>query len=126
MRRGWVVAGLAMVATLAVTGCSSGSGGSGTPTPTKAGTELLSDATAKTKGQSYQFTTAYGDALTAQGAATGDGAATSAKVVFADATSGVKVNADLLVLKDGGYAKVDFGAASALVGISPNTWIHID
>ena len=89
--------------------------------------DVLTAAAAKTKGQSYQFVVAYGSTLTGEGVATGDGAATSMKITFADAASGVVLKVDALVLKTGAYAKIDLGpAGAAMLGISPTTWIHID
>ena len=90
------------------------------------GLDALTAAAAKTNGQSYQFAVSYGTTLTAEGVATGDGAATSVKVTFADPASGVVAKIDGLVLKTAVYAKLDLGPAGTLVGISPNTWIHID
>jgi hypothetical protein len=126
MRRRWAGLGLAAVLLCAVAACS------GAPTPGASaspqnGIPVLTAAAAKTHGQSYQFAITYGSALTAEGVTSGDGTATSAKITFADAASGVVVKIDAIVLPKDVYARVDLGAAAgALVGISPDTWLHVD
>jgi hypothetical protein len=128
MRRRWTAVPLMSAAglLLALTGCASA------PSPaasasSQSGIAALNAAAAKTRGQSYQFDAAYGNTLTGQGVSSGDGSATSMMVTFADATSGVVVKVNALVLKDAAYAKLDLGAAAgALIGISPTTWVHID
>jgi hypothetical protein len=128
MRRRWtavLLMGAAALA-LAVTGCTNA------PSPTASastqnGVAALNAAAAKTRGQSYQFATSYGTTLTGEGVSSGDGSATSKMVTFSDASSGVVVKINALVLKTAAYAKLDLGAAAgALIGISPNTWVHID
>jgi hypothetical protein len=127
MRRRWTALLLMAGAALALAaGCTNA------PSPTasastQTGVAVLNAAAAKTRGQSYQFATSYGTTLTGQGVSSGDGAATSMMVTFSDASSGVVVKVNALVLKDAAYAKLDLGAAAgALIGISPTTWVHID
>ncbi len=128
-RQRWAVAGIAIVAALAfgATGCTTSSGGS-TPTASpRSGLDVLTDAVAKTKGQSYQFAVVYGTTLSGSGMTSGDGAATSLNVTITDPGSGINIKLTALVLKTAAYAKIDLGqAAGAVVGINPNTWVHID
>jgi hypothetical protein len=128
IRQRWALPGLAIIAALALgaAGCTNG-----TPTPASSpsasGTDVLNAAVAKTKGKSYHFNLTYGTALTGDGDSSGDGAATSMNITLADAVSGVTVKVGALVLPSDAYAKVDLGpAAGAMIGISPDTWLHID
>jgi hypothetical protein len=126
MRHRWA---LAVVGALlfGAAACANAPASPGPSASSPNGLAALTAAAAKTHGQSYQFAVSYGTMLTAEGVATGDGAATSMKVTFADPASGVVAKIDGLVLKNAVYAKLDLGpAAGTLVGISPNTWIHID
>src|SRR5258706_15105300 len=120
MRQRWTIASLGILAALAfgATACTTGGAAAGPTTPPPSGVDVLTAAAAKTKGQSYQFVVAYGSTLTGEGVATGDGAATSMKITFADAASGVVLKVDALVLKTGAYAKIDLGpAGAAMLGV---------
>jgi hypothetical protein len=128
MRQRSAVIGLGILTALAfaATACTAAPAAPAPTTSSKSGMEVLAVAASKTKGQSYQFAVTYGTALTGEGVASGDGAATSMKVTLADAVSGVLIKINALVLKDAAYAKLDLGPAGAIVNISPTTWIHID
>jgi hypothetical protein len=129
-RQRWAVPGLAVLAALAFStaACTKGNGTAAPTTPSKSGLQVLQDAAAKTKGQSYQFALSYGTALTGQGVTSGDGKQSSLKITIADAASGLVISLDAVVLPDATYAKLNLGAlAGALPGLpSPDTWIHID
>jgi hypothetical protein len=115
--------------TLVASGCTT-QPGSATPSGSaKPATEILTDAIAKTKGQSFTYTIAYGAQLTADGAqdvAAGNG---SRNVTFTDPASGLMVKANLVLVGGALYAKIDLGAAAALVpglaGLGAK-WLTVD
>jgi hypothetical protein len=128
----WAIPGLSVVAALAVglTSCTQASpvvAGTATPAPTRSGLQLLRDAVNRTNGQAYQFDVAYGTALTGQGVTSGDGSATSMQVIISDVTTGIVIRAQVIVLADSAYAQINLGQlASAVPGVPPDTWVHID
>src|SRR5262252_2157269 len=106
-----VLAGITLVAS----GCVTTPGSAGPSGSARPATQILSDAIAKTKGQSFTYTLAYGTQVTADGAqdvAAGNG---SRNVTFTDPASGLTLKANLVLVSGALYAKVDLGAAAALV-----------
>jgi hypothetical protein len=101
--------------TLVASGCTT-TPGSATPSASaKPATQILSDAIAKTKGQSFTYTLTYGTQISGDGAqdvAAGNG---SRNVTFADPSSGLMVKANLILVGGALYAKLDLGAAAALI-----------
>ena len=101
--------------TLVATGCTTKPGSLTPSASAKPATQILTEAVAKTKGQSFTYTLTYGTQVTADGAqdvAAGNG---SRNVTFSDPASGLVLKANLLLVGGSLYAKVDLGAASALV-----------
>jgi hypothetical protein len=101
--------------TLVASGCATTPGSAGPSASAKPATQILTDAVAKTKGQSFTYTLTYGTQVTADGAqdvAAGNG---SRNVTFSDPASGLVLKANLLLVGGALYAKVDLGAAAALV-----------
>jgi hypothetical protein len=116
MRRRLVftVAMLASV-TLVASGCTT-TPGTATPSASpKAATQILTDAVAKTKGQSFTYTLAYGAQVTADGAQDVAASNGSRNVTFTDPASGLVLKANLVLVGGALFAKVDLGAAAALV-----------
>jgi hypothetical protein len=125
-----VMTGLAVLAgiTLATTGCTKTPGAPATPTtPAKSPTEILSDAAAKAKGQSFKYTLAYGTDLTADGAQDATGANATRNIAFANA--GVNIKGNVRLIGDSLYAKLDLGpAASSIPGLAGlgSKWVVLD
>ncbi len=118
MRRRLAVTGLAVLActTLALAGCVAKPGGTATPTPTpKPATEILAAAVAKTKGQPFKYTMKYGTVLTADGAQDATGANANRTISFTDASSGLVIKGQVLLVGDGLYAKLDLGPLTAAI-----------
>ena len=106
-----VLAGITLVAS----GCTTTPGSAGPSGSARPATQVLTDAIAKTKGQSFTYTLTSGTQVTADGAqdvAAGNG---SRNVTFTDPASGLVLKANLVMVSGGLYAKVDLGAAAALV-----------
>ncbi len=131
MRRRLAATGLAVLASLtfATSACATAPATPAPTTPTKSPTELLNDAAAKTKGQSFKYTLVYGTQLTGDGARDASGANAFRNVTFTDAASGLVIKANALVIGDVLYAKVDLGPLGAsiptLAGLS-NKWMTVD
>jgi hypothetical protein len=101
--------------TLVASGCTTTTGSATPSASAKPATQILTDAVAKTKGQSFTYALAYGTQITGDGAqdvAAGNG---SRNVTFADPASGLMVKANLVLVSGTLYAKLDLGAAAALV-----------
>jgi hypothetical protein len=101
--------------TLMASGCTTTPGSAGPSASARPATQILTDAVAKTKGQSFTYTLTYGSQVTADGAqdvAAGNG---SRNVTFSDPASGLTLKANLVLNSGALYAKVDLGAAAALV-----------
>ena len=129
MRRSVLGLGALVSLALGLTACVQGPGGPATPTtPAKSGLETLSDAVAKTKGQPYSFTVAYGTLTSGKGWASGDGSATSLNLKVTDAASGLTIDPlEGIVLAQGVYVKANLGVLAAVIpGFDPTKWMHID
>lgn len=132
IRRCRAIAGLAVLAslTLATTACQkSGSPSGGGGAPAKSATEILTDAAAKTKGQSFKFTLSYGTLLTGDGAQDGSGKNASVNMTVAEPSSGITIKVGALVLGSDMYMKMDFGALSGAIpglGEIGDKWMHLD
>jgi len=132
IRRRWAIAGLTVLAslTLATTACQTkGSPGGGGGAQTKSAQQILTDAAAKTKGQSFKFTLSYGTLLTGDGAQDGSGSNASVNMTVAEPTSGITIKVNALVLASDMYMKMDFGAlGSAIPGLGDigDKWMHLD
>jgi hypothetical protein len=101
--------------TLIASGCTTAPGSATPSASAKPATQILSDAVAKTKGQSFTYTMTYGTQITGDGAqdvAAGNG---SRNVTFADPSSGLMIKANLVLVSGNVYAKLDLGAAAALI-----------
>lgn len=126
MRRS--ILGVAALALLAfgATACTQSSAAPGSSTTPKSGLETLSEAVAKTKGQSYAFGVAYGTLTNGNGWASGDGATTTLALKVVDAASGVTVGLEGTVLTSDVYVKADLGVLGSVVpGFDPTKWMHI-
>lgn len=118
IRRSMAVTGLAVLAgiTLATTACTTAPGSPGSPTtPAKPATEILSDAAAKAKGQSFKYTLAYGANLTGDGAQDATGANATRTIAFTNAASGVSIKGTVRLVGDALYGKLDLGAVTASI-----------
>jgi hypothetical protein len=113
-RLAFTVAVLASL-TLVASGCTTAPGSATPSASARPATQILSDAVAKTKGQSFTYTMTYGAQVTGDGAqdvAAGNG---SRNVTFADPSSGLMVKANLILVGGSLYAKLDLGAAAAVI-----------
>ncbi len=123
------VAGIAALAALTfVSGCTAKPTATPTPTP-KAAMEILNDAAAKTRGQSFRYTVTYGDMLTGDGARDATGANTQRNVTVKTGTNGLTIVAKVLHVDDKVYAKLDLGALGAqLLGLGAlgDRWLLVD
>jgi hypothetical protein len=118
MKRRLAVTGLAVLActTFAMAACATKPGGTATATPTqKPAMEILTAAVVKTKGQSFKYTMKYGTVLTADGAQDATGANATRNISFTDATSGLVIKGQVLLVGDGLYAKLDLGPLTAAI-----------
>jgi hypothetical protein len=102
------------------------------PTPTttpKAAMEVLDDAAAKTRGQSFKYTVTYGDMLTGDGARDATGANTQRNVTVKTGTNGLTIVAKVLHVGDKVYVKLDLGPLGAqLLGLGGlgDRWLLVD
>ena len=131
MRRRLAATGLTVLASLALatTACTQAPG-SVTPSATaKPATEVLTEAAAKTKGQSFKYTLTYGTQLTGDGARDASGANALRNITFTDAASGMVIKANVLVTADTLYVKVDLGPLTAsipgMAGLA-GKWMTVD
>ncbi len=125
------VAGLLAVLTFTFgTGaCTSKTGGDDPAEPTRTGTQILSDAAAKTKGQSHKFTLAYGTLLTGDGARSGDGATGTVNMTISDQASGITIHVGALLVDADIYLKMDFGSVGVAIpglGQVGDRWMRVD
>jgi len=131
IKRRWAIAGLTVLAslTLATTACQTKGSGGGGGVQAKSAQQILTDAAAKTKGQSFKFTLSYGTLLTGDGAQDGTGSNASVNMTVAEPTSGITIKVGALVLGSDMYMKMDFGAlGSAIPGLGDigDKWMHLD
>lgn len=127
IKKGWAVAGLALLASLTLTtAChrQTATAGGGTN-----GLQALTEAAAKTKDQSFRFTLAYGTLLTADGSQDAAAGNASATMNVDEPTSGLKLKINALILGPDTYLKMDFGALGAAIpGLADvgGRWMHVD
>jgi hypothetical protein len=125
-----IVALLALLGLGTAGGCTTTGGGrENASAPTQTGTQLLSDAAAKTKGQSYTYTLAYGTLLTGRGVSSGDGKTGSVNMTVSDQASGVTIKVDALLVGADMYLKMDFGSLGAGIpglGELGDKWMRVD
>jgi hypothetical protein len=99
------------------------------PTSTKAAIDVLNDASAKTKGQSFTYTLTYGTMLTGDGARDATGANSQRNVTVTTGTNGLTIKAKLLHVGDKVYAKLDLGSFGSLIpglaGVG-DRWLAVD
>jgi hypothetical protein len=132
MRRRLAATGLAVFActTFATAACATKPANPVTTTaPTKAATEILGDAAAKTKGQPFKYTLKYGTAMTADGMQDATGSNATRNISFTDASSGLVIKGQVLLAADAAYAKLDLGPLTALIpGLAGanGKWLAID
>jgi hypothetical protein len=105
-----LVAAVVSVTFLAAGCAAASSDGNGEIASTKPAAQILSEAVAKTRGQGYRFTLAYGAALTGEGTKSGAGKSARANMTVATPASGVSVKISALVVEGAVYLKLDFGA----------------
>jgi len=123
------VAGLAALAslTLLTTACTTKP--ADTTAPAKSATEILNEAAAKTKDQSFTYTLSYGTLLTGDGAQSADGKSSKVNMNVSDAASGLNLKIGALVIGNDLYMKMDFGSLGAAIpgfGSIGDKWMHID
>ena len=123
------VTGLAVLASLSLlSACTANPNAQTTPTP-KGATEILNDAAAKTKDQSFKYTVTYGDMLSGDGARDATGANTLRNVTVKTGTNGLTIVAKVLHVGDKVYVKLDLGAFGSFVpglGGVGDRWLLID
>jgi hypothetical protein len=118
MRRRLAVTGLAVLActAFATASCAAKPTPSATPTATpKPATQVLTDAVAKTKGQSFKYTVKYGTVLTADGAQDETGANATRNISYTDAASGLVIKGQVTLAANVIYAKLDLGPLTAAI-----------
>jgi hypothetical protein len=96
---------------------------------TRTATQILTDAAAKAKGQSYKFTLAYGALLTGDGARSADGATGTVNLTISDQASGVTLKVGALLIGATVYLKMDFGPlGSGIPGLDQlgDRWMRVD
>jgi hypothetical protein len=131
IRRRWAVAGLALVAALALgtAACQKDTPGASPSSSAKSAIEQLGDAAAKTKGQSFTFTLKWGDLLNGSGAMDASATNSDISIALSDTTSGMKISAALRTLSTDSYLKLDLGALGAAIpgmADAAGKWMHID
>ena len=121
--------GVAVLAVLNfVSACTAKPAATPTPTP-KPAMEVLNDAAAKTRGQSFKYTVTYGDMLTGDGARDATGANTQRNVTVKTGSTGLTIKAQVLHIGDKVYAKLDLGALGSLIpglGGVGDRWLLVD
>jgi hypothetical protein len=130
-RRPLAVTALAVLVglSLATTACTTAPG---TTTPggaAKAPTDVLKEAAAKTKGQSFKYTLAYGSALTGDGAQDATGANATRNIQYTDAASGLLIKGTVMVAENVLYAKVDLGPLTTIIpqlATLNGKWLSVD
>jgi len=126
------VTGLAVLActTFAAAACTSKPTPASTPTPTpKPATQVLTEAVAKTKGQSFKYTMKWGTSLTSDGQQDATGANATRTIAYTDASSGLVIKGQVMLAGDGLYAKLDLGALTAIVpqlAAANGKWLKVD
>jgi hypothetical protein len=132
MRRRLAVAGLAVLActTFATAACATKPSTPTTPTtPAKAPVDVLNDAVAKTKGQSFKYTLKYGTNFTGDGAQDAAGTSATSNVSYVDAATGLGIKAKVVRVGDSLYVKLDLGGLTAAVpGLATlgDKWLSLD
>jgi hypothetical protein len=132
MRRRLAITGLAVLActTFATAACSPKPANPATTTaPAKAATQILGEAAAKAKGQSFKYSLKYGTALTGDGAQDATGANATRNISFTDASSGLVIKGQVMLAANVLYAKLDLGPLTALIpGLAGanGKWLTID
>lgn len=122
------LAGLAVL-TFATTACTQAPT---TVTPSaaaKPATEVLTEAAAKTSGQSFKYTLTYGTQLAGDGARDATGANATRHITFTDPASGMLIKANVVLTGGVLYVKVDLGPLTATIpGLSGlgDKWMTID
>jgi hypothetical protein len=130
-RRLVAVAGLAMLATLALatSACSiiTGGGGDSNP-PAKPPKEQLTDAIKKLSGQSRRQTISVGPEVIAS--ASTDGASKVAPhAIYTDPSTGFKAQIDGVMIGKDTWVRIDFGALAGVVPVLSDVnkkWLHVD
>jgi hypothetical protein len=122
------VTGVAVLATL-LFGTACVQKPAATPqTPVKPAMQVLTEAAAKTKGQSFKYTLAYGEILTGSGTRDDKGNATR-DVTVKTGANGLSIAAKIMnIVGDRIFAKLDLGAFGAAVpglGNVGNRWLVI-
>jgi len=129
-RRPLAVTALAVLVglSLATTACTTAPGTT-TPGASKAPTDVLKEAAAKTKGQSFKYTLAYGTALTGDGAQDATGANGTRNIQYTDAASGLLIKGTVMVADNTLLAKVDLGPLAAIfpqLASLNGKWLSVD
>ena len=126
------IAGLIAFLTLTAgtSACTTGSaGGDDSAATTQTATQILTDAAAKTKGQSYKFNLAYGTLLSGDGTRAGDGGSGTVNMTISDQASGVTIKVGALLIGPDMYVKMDFGSlGSGIPGLGQlgDKWMRVD
>ena len=126
------IAGLIAFLTLTAgtSACSIGNaGGDDSAATRRTATQILTDAAAKTKGQSYTFNLDYGTLLSGDGTRAGDGSSGTVNMTISDQASGVTIKVGALLIGADIYLKMDFGSpGSGIPGLDQlgDKWMRVD
>lgn len=119
-----VLVGLSLATTACTTAPGTNPGGA-----EKAPTDVLKEAAAKTKGQTFKYTLAYGSALTGSGAQDATGVNATRDIQYTDAASGLLIKGTVMLAENALYAKVDLGPLSAIfpqLASLNGKWLSVD
>ncbi|HEX6873782.1 MAG TPA: hypothetical protein VF163_21995 [Micromonosporaceae bacterium] len=129
MRRRLALTGLAVLATLTFGAACTTAPGTPAPATTKSATEVLSDAAAKTKGESFTYKLTYGALLTGDGKQDGAGQNAESNLTISEPTSGMTIKASVRSVGGDLFIKLDLGPVGASLpgfGELKDKWMHVD
>jgi len=132
MSRRWAMVALSLAAALSLTtaACgSSGPDGDTTDQPELTAEQLVAAAGEKMKGQPVAAVMKWGMLLDAQGVQDGSGKNAKLSMKMAEPESGAQFQADMILLGNDMWLKMDFGALGQSVpqlALLGSKWMHID
>jgi hypothetical protein len=130
MTRRLALTGLAVLASFALTtACTKGTPGASTTTPVKSAADQLKEAAAKTKGQTFKYTVAYGDTIKGDGALDSTGKSSESNMTVSVADAGLTVKINTLIVDGDIFLRLDLGPLTATIpGLKDlgTKWMHVD